>query len=98
MIVRLLRVSPDGEEGYPGDLDTTITYTLNEDNVFGFEVTATTDKATIVNVVQHSINMSGYDTGDVRGQTLSIEADAVTPINDCLAPMGEIRDVTGTPF
>ncbi len=59
MIVRLHRVSPDGEEGYPGNLDTTITYTLNEDNVFGFEVTATTDKATIVNVVQHSyINMS----------------------------------------
>jgi aldose 1-epimerase len=99
MVVRLHRVSPDGEEGYPGNLETTIIYTLNENNVFGFEVTATTDKATIVNVVQHSyFNMSGHDTGDVRGQTLSIEADAVTPTDDRLAPTGEIRDVTSTPF
>ena len=99
MAVRLHRVSPDGEEGYPGNLETTITYTLNADNVFGFEVTAKTDKATIVNVVQHSyFNMSGHDTGDVRGQMLNIEADAVTPTNDHLASTGEIRDVTGTPF
>jgi len=99
MVLRLHRISPDGEEGYPGTLDTTITYTLNSENVLGFEVTATADKPTIVNIVQHSyINMAGHDTGDVTGQELSIEADMVTPTNDRLCPTGEIKDVTGTPF
>ena len=54
MVLRLHRISPDGEEGYPGTLDTTITYTLNSENVMGFEVAATVDKPTIVNIVQHS--------------------------------------------
>ena len=99
MVLKLHRISPDGEEGYPGNLDTTITYTLDPDNVFGFEVTAITDRATIVNVVQHSyMNMAGHDTGDVRGQLLTIGADAVTPTDDRLVPTGEIMDVTGTPF
>jgi aldose 1-epimerase len=99
MVVRLNRISPDGEEGYPGNLDTTITYTLNNDNVLGFEVNASTDKPTIVNVVQHSyINMAGHNTGDVKEQHLTIEADAVTPTDDRLIPTGDIMDVTGTPF
>jgi aldose 1-epimerase len=99
MVLRLHRISPDGEEGYPGTLDTTITYTLNSENVLGFEVTATVDKPTIVNIVQHSyINMAGHDTGDVTGQELSIAADMVTPTNDRICPTGEIMDVTGTPF
>ena len=99
MVVRLHRISPDGEEGYPGTLDTTITYTLNSENVLGFEVEAIADKPTIVNIVQHSyINMAGHDTGDVTGQELSIAADTVTPTNDRLCPTGEIMDVTNTPF
>lgn len=99
MCVRMHRVSPDGEEGYPGNLDTTITYSLNEDNVFGFEVNASTDIPTIVNVVQHSyFNLAGHDTGDVRNNELTIEADAVTITDDRIAPTGEIMGVTGTPF
>jgi len=97
--VRLQRLSPDGEEGYPGTLNTTITYTLNRDNVLQFEVTAVTDRPTIVNIVQHAyFNMAGHDGGDVRGQELSIDAEAITPTDDRLCPTGEIMDVTGTPF
>jgi aldose 1-epimerase len=99
LFVRLTRVSPDGEEGYPGNLDATITYSLSQDNVFGFEVSAVTDEPTIVNVVQHSyFNLAGHDRGDVRGHELTIEADAVTPVDERLLPTGEIMDVTGTPF
>ena len=99
MVLRLHRISPDGEEGYPGTLDTTITYTLSSENVLGFEVSATVDKPTIVNIVQHSyINMAGHDSGDVTGQELSIAAGLVTPTNDRLCPTGEIMDVTGTPY
>lgn len=99
MVVKLTRTSPDGEEGYPGTLASTITYTLTSDNVLIFEVEATTDKPTIVNIVQHSyFNMAGHDTGDVRDQVLTIEADAVTPVDDKLRPTGEIMDVSGTTF
>lgn len=99
MIVRLHRISPDGEEGYPGALDTTITYTLSPDNVLGFEVSATTSKPTIVNIVQHSyINMAGHDTGDVTGQQLSINADMVTPTDERLCPTGALMDVAGTSY
>jgi len=99
LAVRLQRTSSDGEEGYPGNLDTTITYTLNPDNVLEFEVNATTDKPTIVNIVQHAyFNMAGHDSGDTRGQELIIEADYVTPTDDRLAPTGEIIDVSNTPF
>lgn len=99
MIVKLTRTSPDGEEGYPGTLETTITYTLTNDNVLIFEVEATTDKPTIANIVQHSyFNMAGHDAGDVRDQVLTIEADAVTPVDGSLRPTGEIVDVSGTTF
>jgi len=99
MTVKLTRTSPDGEEGYPGTLATSITYTLTSDNVLMFLVEATTDKPTIVNIVQHSyFNMAGHDSGDVRGQELTIEADAVTPVDGALRPTGEITDVAGTAF
>ncbi len=99
MGLRLRRTSPDGEENYPGALDATITYTLNSDNVLGFEVSAVTDKPTIVNIVQHSyFNMAGHDSGSVAGQELSIAADKATPTDDRLCPTGEFMDVAGTPF
>ena len=99
MGLHLHRISPDGEEEYPGALDTTITYTLNSNNVLAFEVSATTDKPTIVNIVQHAyFNMAGHDSGDVRRQELSIAASQVTPTDDRLCPTGEIKDVQGTPF
>lgn len=97
--LRLRRLSPHGEEGYPGNLDTTITYRLNHENVFTFEVTATTDRATIVNVVQHAyFNLAGHASGDIRGHKLAIAADAVTPTDENLAPTGEIMAVADTPF
>jgi len=99
MAVRLNRLSPDGEEGYPGTLDTTITYTLSSDNVLGFEVTATTDTPTIVNIVQHSyMNMAGHDSGDVTAQLLIINADTVTPTDGRLCPTGDFLHVAGTPY
>jgi len=97
--LRLRRLSPDGEEGYPGNLDTTITYSLSRENVLAFEVIATTDRATIVNIVQHAyFNLAGHDAGDIRGQRLTIAADAVTPTDKNLAPTGDIMAVAGTPF
>lgn len=97
--VRLERLSPDGEEGYPGNLDVTITYGLDEENVLSFEVAARTDKATIVNIVQHSyFNLAGHDCGDIRNHELQIEADSITVTDENLVPTGEIKSVAGTPF
>ena len=97
--VRLHRLSPDGEEGYPGALDTVITYSLNSANLLTFEVVAETDRPTIVNIVQHAyFNMAGHDSGDVRAQELSIAADAITPTDDRLCPTGEIIGISETPF
>ncbi|MEJ2057840.1 MAG: galactose mutarotase [Desulfofustis sp.] len=97
--VRLHRVSPDGEEGYPGNLDTVVTYRLTNDNVVEFDVDAETDRPTIVNIVQHAyFNMAGHASGDVRPQELSIAAEAITPTDDRLCPTGEILAVAGTPF
>ena len=98
MKVRLHRLSPDGEEGYPGDLETTIIYSLSDDNVLTFEVNGTTSSPTIVNIVQHSyFNLAGHDNGDIRGHELTIHADEVTPVDDNLAPTGEIVPVDDTP-
>jgi len=97
--VELSRTSPDGEEGYPGNLETTIIYSLNEENVFGFEVLASTDAPTIVNIVQHSyFNLAGHDTGDIANHELTIHADQITPVDECLAPTGAIATVANTPF
>lgn len=99
MFVRLQRISPDGEEGYPGSLDTIITYGLSEGNTLHFDVTATTSRPTIVNIVQHTyFNLAGHDNGDIRGHELSIHADAVTPTDERLVPTGEIMAVEATPF
>jgi aldose 1-epimerase len=97
--VRLERISPEGEEGYPGRLVTVVTYTLAPDNTLVFDVAASADAATIVNVVQHSyFNLAGHDRGDVRAHELTIAADAITPTDHRLVPTGEIAAVAGTPF
>ena len=99
MGIRLHRISPDGEEWYPGTLDTTIIYRLSQGNVVSFEVTATSDKPTIVNIVQHSyFNMAGHDSGDVTNQELTIFGDQVTLTDNRLCPTGEIVSVEGTPY
>ncbi len=91
--------SPDGEEGYPGNLDVSITYTLEEDNGLKLEFSATTDKATPINLAHHSyFNLNGHSSGDILGHTIRLSADNYTPVDETLIPIGKIETVKGTPL
>jgi aldose 1-epimerase len=93
-------LSRDGEEGYPGNLSVTATYTLTEDDALRLEYRATTDQDTVVNLSQHSyFNLRGAGhPGDVLGHIVEIKADRFTPVDEGLIPTGELRPVAGTPF
>ena len=92
-------VSPDGEEGYPGTLSVSATYSLNEKNELSLEYRATSDKPTIVNISNHSyFNLQGEGGGSVMRQLLMIPAAEYTPVTSTLIPTGEFRDVAGTDF
>ena len=92
-------LSKDGEQGFPGNLNVTATYTLTDDNALKLVFTATTDKPTVVNLTHHSyFNLSGQGNGDILGDLVYINADKITTVDSHLIPTGEFLDVTGTPF
>jgi aldose 1-epimerase len=89
--------SADGEQGYPGTLDATVRYSLSEDNGLVVQFSAVTDRATPVNLTQHSyFNLAGG--GDILGHALTIDADNIVPIDADLIPTGRLAPVAGTPF
>jgi aldose 1-epimerase len=97
--VKFSYTSPDGEEGYPGTLAATVSYTLTNDNELVVEYNATTDKPTLCNLAHHSyFNLGGHNSGDILGHEVQIFAANNTPADDTLIPTGKIAPVAGTPF
>ena len=95
--VELRYLSPDGEEGFPGNLRVLAVYTLTHDNGLRLDFTATTDQDTIVNLTHHSyFNLAGR--GDVLHHFMQINADQFTPVDSTLIPTGRLQSVAGTPF
>ncbi|NOY96121.1 MAG: galactose mutarotase [Chlorobi bacterium] len=96
--VKLSYLSPDGEENYPGNLKATVIYSLSDDNKFGIEYFAETDKATPVNLTQHSyFNLAG-GRGDILGHQLQIFSNKRTQLNEDAIPTGKIIPVEGTAY
>jgi aldose 1-epimerase len=97
--LKLTYQSKDGEEGYPGNLNAQITYTLGSDNSLKIDYSATTDKATPVNLTNHSyFNLSAGQDSTILNHQLQLNADKYTPVDDKLIPTGEILDVKNTPM
>ncbi|MCW3466940.1 aldose epimerase family protein [Chitinophaga nivalis] len=97
--LRLTYLSKDGEEGYPGNLQTSITYTLTPANALQIQYQATTDKPTPINLTNHTyFNLSAGKDSTILGQELSLKASRYTPVNDQLIPDGRLQPVKGTPM
>lgn len=97
--LKLSRTSPDGEEGYPGNLDVTVTYTLTPDGALKIDYLATTDKPTVLNLTNHSyFNLAGAAAGKILDHELTIAADKVTAVDENLIPTGVLAEVAGTPL
>lgn len=96
-VLQLNYLSKDMEEGYPGNLNTDVTYTLYKANILEVSYRATTDKKTVLNLTQHAyFNLSG--TADILNHKLKLNAPSYLPIDETLIPTGEIANVEGTPF
>lgn len=97
--VRFTYVSPDMEEGYPGELTSKVTYVLTDDNELKIDFEATTNKPTVLNLVHHSYwNLTADPTQTILGHELTLNADGYVPVDETLIPVGEIAEVQGTPF
>ena len=97
--VRMTRLSPDGENGFPGNLEVSILFTVTADNSLSITYEARTDKATTVNLTHHMYyNLSGDPKKDILGDILTLNADRMTPVDAKLIPTGAVVSVKGTPF
>ncbi|TXS44966.1 galactose mutarotase [Streptomyces sp. uw30] len=97
--LRLSRVSPHGEEGFPGRLEVSVTYTLDADGALRIGYEAVTDAPTVVNLTNHSyFNLAGAGSGDAGGHELRLAASRFTPVDDDLIPTGALDEVAGTRF
>ena len=97
--VELTRMSPDMEQGFPGNLNLSVTYTLTEQNELLIEYFAVSDEDTVVNLTNHSyFNLAGHKSGSILNHEVMIRANAFTPTDDLLIPTGEIVSVEGTPM
>jgi aldose 1-epimerase len=95
----LTHTSPDGDEGYPGELSVEVRYTLTTDNTLTIDYRATTTKPTPVNLTNHAyFNLAGHASGDVLGQQLSVNAAQFIPVDETQIPTGELQEIAGSPF